>query len=74
MADRQNQHPLRRWRISEGLTLEAAAGRVGTTRPVWHSWETGKRIPNTLYMPRIRETTGGKVTADDFFPSFGEAA
>lgn len=74
MTRKQIDHPLRRWRLSEGLTLEAAAARVGTTRPVWHSWETGKRIPNTVFMPRIRQTTGAKVTADDFFPSFDEEA
>lgn len=74
MARNQIIHPLREWRIAEGLTLDEAAARVGTTRPVWHSWETRKRIPNTVFMPRIREVTGGKITADHFFPSLDEAA
>ncbi|MEQ1641451.1 MAG: hypothetical protein ABL881_11635, partial [Novosphingobium sp.] len=61
-------HPLRKWRKIKGLTLENCASSVGTTRHVWHAWETGKRHPNPTFLPRIREFTDGEVRADDFFP------
>lgn len=65
------EHPLRQWRKAAGFTLEHCAAAVGTTRPVWHAWETGKRRPDATFLPRVREFTGGKVGADVFFPSVG---
>ncbi|WP_310532533.1 helix-turn-helix transcriptional regulator [Novosphingobium sp.] len=67
-------HPLRKWRKAEGLTLEQAASRVGTVRQVWSDWERGRRRPSGDFMPKVRDLTGGKVTADDFFPSIKKAA
>lgn len=69
-----DEHPLRKWRKKKGFTLEYCAGEVGTTRPVWHAWETGKRRPDTTFMPRVREFTRGAVAADAFFPNVEEAA
>lgn len=63
------EHPLRQWRKAAGFTLEHCAGGVGTTRPVWHAWETGKRRPDAKFLPLVREFTGGAVGADAFFPS-----
>lgn len=68
------EHPLRRWRKREGLTLDHCAKAVGTTRPVWHAWETGKRRPDGKFLPRVRDFTGGEVGADAFFPSPDRAA
>jgi len=67
-------HPLRAWRLSKGFTLDHCAKGVGTTRPVWHAWETGKRRPDPNFMPKVRKFTGGEVGADAFFPSIEEAA
>ena len=67
------EHPLRKWRKSKGLTLEQCATRVGTSRHVWSDWERWRRRPNQKFMPKVREVTGGAVSADDFFPSL-EAA
>lgn len=69
MAPAIIEHPLRIWRKAHGFTLEHCAGAVGTSRPVWHAWETGKRRPSEIFMPRVREFTEGKVGADVFFPS-----
>ena len=68
-APRTPEHPLRVWRKGAGLTLECCAAAVGTTRPVWHAWETGKRRPDATFLPRVREFTRGEVGADAFFPS-----
>jgi len=69
-----SEHPLRKWRKSKGLTLEAAAAKVGTSRHVWSDWERGRRTPSKEFMPRVRELTGGIVSADHFFPSEKQAA
>lgn len=61
------EHPLRRWRKSEGLTLAEAGQKIGTSRQVWWGWETGRRRPNRHFMPKVRALTCGKVKADDFF-------
>lgn len=63
-----NVHPLRAWRMEQGLSLSQAAEKVGTTRQVWHNWETGKRRPRPPYMALVRQVTGGAVTADAFYP------
>lgn len=72
MATQTTEHPLRKWRKSKGLTLEAAAQRVGTTRQVWWGWEQGRRRPNATFMPRVRKVTCGQVTADDFYERAAE--
>ena len=74
MAQDATEHPLRKWRKSKGLTLEAAAALVGTSRHVWSDWERARRRPNQNFMPKVRNATGGAVNADDFFPSLNEAA
>lgn len=74
MAHAVSEHPLRKWRKTKGWTLEQAASAVGTSRQVWSDWERGRRRPDRKFMPKVRDLTGAEVTADDFFPSFDEAA
>ena len=74
MSAQAKLHPLRKWRIAKGLTLEACASEIGTSRQVWSDWERGRRRPDAKFMPKVRELTGGAVSADDFFPSFNKAA
>ncbi len=74
MAQIEPEHPLRIWRKTKGWTLEKCAKSVGTSRQVWSDWERGRRRPDSNFMPKVREFTGGKVCADDFFPSFKRAA
>lgn len=63
------QHPLRRWRLSQdpALTLDAAAAGVGTFRGTWYDWETGRRIPDRSYMPKLYRYTRGAITPNDFY-------
>lgn len=74
MEQAQSEHKLRKWRKAKGLTLDECAQAIGTTRPVWHNWEMGKRRPGGAYMPLLRDFTQGEVSADDFFPSQDRAA
>ncbi|WP_157099044.1 helix-turn-helix domain-containing protein [Novosphingobium rosa] len=74
MAQHLSDHPLRKWRKAKGMTLAQCAQQIGTSRQVWSDWERGCHRPGATFMPRIRDLTEGAVSADDFFPSFGEAA
>ncbi|WP_082370192.1 helix-turn-helix transcriptional regulator [Novosphingobium sp. ST904] len=74
MEQHPDLHPLRKWRKAKGWTLQQCADAIGTSRSVWYDWERGRRRPNSTYMPKVRELTGGEVPADAFFPSFDEAA
>lgn len=74
MTQVAHEHPLRKWRKRKGWTLEKAAGQVGTSRQVWSDWERGRRRPDGRFMPKVRDLTGGEITADHFFPSLDEAA
>jgi transcriptional regulator with XRE-family HTH domain len=74
MAHSTITHPLKKWRLSKGLTLAEAAARVGTSRQVWHAWEIGRRRPHPRFMLELRKMTGGAISADDFFCGLGAAA
>jgi len=74
MACKTLEHPLRSWRKAQGLTLAAAAQRIGTSRQVWGEWERGQHRPGPTLMPKVRALTGGVITADVFYPAEGEAA
>lgn len=69
MFEDPNEHPLRQWRKAAGLTLEHCARAIGTSRHVWSDWERRRRRPNRRLMPKVREFTGGAVTADHFYPA-----
>jgi transcriptional regulator with XRE-family HTH domain len=60
-------HPLRRWRKSQGLTLAEAARLVGTVKNVWWSWEHKTRRPGALFMKELRRITGGEIDANTFY-------
>jgi transcriptional regulator with XRE-family HTH domain len=62
-------HPLRRWRKAQGLSIAKAAAIVGASKGLWHDWETGRRMPSRRTMPLVRELTDGLVDADIFYPS-----
>lgn len=74
MTQQPSEHPLRRWRKQQCKTLEECASALGTSRQVMSDWERGKHKPGRRLMPRLREFTGGAVTADDFYPDLNEAA
>lgn len=64
-------HPLRSWRLREGLTLDAAAAGVDTVRSTWYDWETGRRLPGDRETyDRLYRFTKGEITANEMiFPS-----
>ncbi len=64
----EQQHPLRVWRQSQGITLAAAAEQIGTSRQVWGEWERGCHRPGPTLMPKLRALTSGVITADSFYP------
>lgn len=73
-AQTEPLHKLRDWRKAKGWTLARCAEAVGTTKAVWHSWETGRHCPSRKFLPKVRDFTGGAVGAEDFFPSPAHAA
>lgn len=70
----QSDSKLRSWRKTEGRTILSCAEEVGTTRQTWAAWEQGKWVPGSEFMARIIGLTGGKVTANDFYPQIESAA
>ena len=51
----------------EGLSVAEFARRAGfRSRQVIHGYLAGDRFPTPENLRRIREATGGAVTADDF--------
>lgn len=67
--ENERLHPLRKWRLEQGFTLDAAAAGVGSVRSTWHDWETGRRIPDRDAMPRLYAFTRGVIDANSFhFP------
>jgi transcriptional regulator with XRE-family HTH domain len=65
-------HPLRAWRLREGLTLDAAAAGVDTVRSTWHDWETGRRLPGDRETyERLYRFTKGEITPDRMIFPFG---
>ena len=44
-----------------GLSVEEAAERVGTTRPQWVNWESGKRTPSRQSAILIRLLAENKI-------------
>lgn len=67
MVKALDDHPLRNWRKSQGLTLDQAARKVGTVRQVWSDWERGRRRPSSVTMAKIYRLTGGAVQPNDFY-------
>lgn len=67
MAQQSNLTALKRWRMSQGYTLDAAAAAVGTVRQVWFDWENGRRRPNATAMEQIFILTNGAVEPNDFY-------
>jgi transcriptional regulator with XRE-family HTH domain len=49
-----------------GETVAAFAGRVGVDVKTLYRYLSGERFPTPENLRRIREATGGGVTADDF--------
>ena len=60
---------LRTYRAEEGLTLVELADRLGVTYRSLISYYYRKRRPSPGVGFRIEESTGGRVSMRDFYPS-----
>lgn len=62
--------------LARTFTSDAAfAAQIGASMGAVRKWKRGERMPRPVHLTRIREVTGGAVTADDFVPpSEGAAA
>ncbi len=62
---------LRSWRKHHGLSIEAAATRMGVTRQTYARWEKGRKPPGFDTWVRIDDITDGQVPWHVFAkPSF----
>jgi transcriptional regulator with XRE-family HTH domain len=52
----------------QGMTADAFARLIGVSRYTVNRYISGQRRPNYRVLSRIVRATGGKVTADSFFP------
>lgn len=66
------EHALTKYRNDNALSLEAFAGRIGTTKAVVWKWENGS-VPRKPFMEKIVAETNGAVAPNDWYPAI-EAA
>lgn len=60
---------LNQWLQSEGKSREWLAAQLGVDLSSVCRYLTGARTPRWATIVRIRELSGGRVTADSFIPS-----
>lgn len=65
-------HPLRRWRSKQGLSLREFAEQIAVTKGTVSRYESGRRRPEWAVLDRIVKATRGAVTADDFMSEAAE--
>jgi len=63
------KHALTRFRERRGLTMEAFGRTVGVEKGTVSKWERHHARPRISSLVRIKEATGGEVTAMDFVPA-----
>ena len=57
-------HPLKKWRLDQGLTQAEASGKLGLkSAQAWSKYERGERWPEGEVMRQMIDLTG--VTADE---------
>ena len=60
LAPWRERNPLRRWRLTEGLTVADAAIMVGVSSNTLTKWEAGGGTPAPERMARIASVTRNK--------------
>jgi DNA-binding transcriptional regulator YdaS (Cro superfamily) len=53
----------------EALTAAEFGRRIGRGKSAVSRWAKGERIPDRESMGKIKRATGGRVTANDFYPA-----
>ena len=61
------EHPLKRWRQGQGLSLDALAIQVNASKAQLSRVENGNADPSVSLIRRICEASDGAVTPGDFF-------
>lgn len=56
-----------KWMAKAGLRPDTLAPKIGVTPTAVYRYLDGSRIPDPPIMAKIREVSGGRVTADDFY-------
>lgn len=64
-----DRHPLKTYRERCGITLYELAELVGSTKASLSRVENGKQTPSLDLIGKLKEATGGALTADDFLPN-----
>lgn len=59
-------HPLRRYRLDNGLSLDELALKSRTSKATLSRIETGLQTPSLSLIRRISTATDGALTANDF--------
>lgn len=54
---------------TENIPVASFAEMIGVKRQTVYSYLSGKKFPSKKTMPKIKEATSEKVTADSFYPS-----
>jgi transcriptional regulator with XRE-family HTH domain len=62
-------HPLRVWRLAQGLTCTALAAQAGTTEASISRIERGRQQPSSRLIRRLRATT--QLAVADFYEWHG---
>jgi transcriptional regulator with XRE-family HTH domain len=62
------EHALTRYRKARGLTIDALAAKIGTSKATISRLEGGLQDPSFALVRRIIAETDGEVSADDFVP------
>lgn len=68
------EHPLRRFRKRQSLSLDAFAAKLGVSKTSMSRIETGKQNVSLALARRITALTGGEVTANDMVGAFEPGA
>lgn len=62
---KEKMHPLKKWRIKNGMTIPELARALEVGEANLYRWENGD-LPRPGRLRRLVEFTGGEVTLDEF--------
>lgn len=65
-------HPLKKYRVEEGLTQEVFAQRLGYSKGALKSWEYITRFPSRCALEKIETVTNRQVTSANLLDYFRE--
>ena len=66
----QADHPIYRWRESQGWTQNRLARAIGVKQQHVSSWESGRNLPSLESAYRLIQLSGGTLTIKDFLQGY----